>query len=391
MTAALAEQRAALVEWLRIDALPLWSQRGVDRHSGGFFEMLSPEGIPIEEPRRTRLVARQIYVFASAGKSGWQNIDTANELVAHGLDFLCHKSLSTQGRLYSAVAPTGEPIRPDFDLYDHAFALFGLATAAHLGHSREALSALGRALRDVMVQGFKHPIAGFEEAMPPRGPLNSSPHMHLLEAFLEWESADSDSGWQELSDDIAELALSRLIDAETGCIREHFTHDWDPGDGEPGRLLEPGHHCEWAWLLWRWAVARDRCDEVLPTVWRLTEIAERHGINEDTGLATNELWDDFTPRDQRSRLWPQTERIKANIAVAELGTGSRRELAVQRATAAAVGLRRYLDTRTAGLWHETLDEHGHPVPGPARASSLYHLVGAIRELDRFVNLNLDHG
>jgi mannose-6-phosphate isomerase len=47
---------------------------------------------------------------------------------------------------------------------------------------------------------------------------------------------------------------------------------------------------------------------------------------------------------------------------------------------ALVGLRRYLNTRTPGLWHDLLDG-GIFVPGAAPASTFYHLVSAIAELN----------
>lgn len=387
---ALEDELEALTKWLRVHALPLWSERGVDHTRGGFYEKLTQDGTRVEEPRRTRLVARQIYAFATAGELCWVDTATSSELVSRGVDFLLQKSFAGSGPIRSAVGPDGEPLRADFDLYDHAFALFALATAARLGQRREIVAAVGQDLLKTMVANWKHPFAGFEEANPPREPLNSSPHMHLLEAFLEWEAAGAETYWRKFTDEIVRLAISKFIDPGTGGIREHFGHDWNRAAGETGRFLEPGHHFEWAWLLWRWGLARGRQDEVFAAVRRLTDIAETHGINPDTGLVINGIWDDLSARDRQSRLWPQAERLKANIAVAEITVGKERELAVKHATEAAAGLRRYFDTDIAGLWHETLDDRGRPVPGPARASSLYHIVGAVRELDRFVtqhNLN----
>lgn len=388
---ALENELVALTDWLRVEALPLWSELGVDRRNGGFYEKLTQEGIVVEEPRRTRLVARQIYVFATSGELGWQDMATSQDLVGHGLDFLLGKSFSGSGPIRSAVGPRGEPLRPAFDLYDHAFALFGLGTAARLGHRRDAAVDTALSLVNSMVAGWKHPVAGFEEALPPREPLNSSPHMHLLEAFLEWEAVDDTACWSALADEIVLLAMDKFIDRRSGGIFEHFDHNWNRADGQMGRFLEPGHHFEWGWLLWRWGVARGRRDDVFPAVRSLIDVAETHGINRRTGLAVNGIWDDLSAREPCSRLWPQTERLKANIAIAELSKGTEREFAMKWATEAAVGLRRYFDTNIAGLWHETLDNWGRPVPAPARASSLYHIVGAIRELDRFVNCHNSNG
>ena len=382
--AALKSQRTDLIDWLFDDALPTWADRGVDTRFGGFYEMLEQDGRLIEQPRRTRLVSRQIFVFATAGELGWQASDSARDLVDHGLKFLVDKCQSVAGPVYATVSPRGEPLASEFNLYDHAFALFALGSAARLGHGGELAIAAGHRIRDAMVAGWKHPFAGFEEAMPPREPLNANQHMHLLEAFLEWEEAGETDGWQALADEIVNLALGKFIDAASGAVREHFDHEWSPIVGEPGQFLEPGHQFEWAWLLWRWGLARGR-EDVFPKVQRLAEIGETYGINDTTGLAMNGIWADLSTRDAESRLWPQTERIKAHVAVAEIGTDENEvDGAIRHATDGARGLRRYFDTDITGLWHETLDANGHPVPAPARASSLYHIVCAIRELHRFV-------
>ena len=46
------------------------------------------------------------------------------------------------------------------------------------------------------------------------------------------------------------------------------------------------------------------------------------------------------------------------------------------------GLGRFLDVPTRGLWRDWMDEGGGFVEEPAPASSFYHIVGAIAELER---------
>lgn len=383
----LKAEHSALLQWLFDYALPIWSTRGVDSGSGGFFEKLTQDGRVIEEPRRTRLASRQIYVFASAVELGWEQEERSRKLVLHGLDFLLDKCVSVRGTVHSEVLASGQVVKPEFDLYDHAFALFALAVAARLDYRRDLAVATGRRMRDAMVRGWKHPQFGFEESMPPSEPLNANQHMHLLEAFLEWEAARDDYGWTRLADEVVELALSRFVDPATGGVREHYDHEWRPLGDDRGRYLEPGHQFEWAWLLWRWSVVRERID-ILDKVRRLAELGEEHGISKSTGLAVDGLWADLSLRDGASRLWPQTERIKANIAVAEsTADGDEAQRSMRRAAGAAHGLRLYhFKTSTAGLWHETIGADGKPVPGACKASSLYHIVCAIQELDRFIGI-----
>lgn len=376
----LGRVRDELRSWLCEQALPLWATAGVDREHGGFFEQLDASGRPIEEPRRTRVVARQIYVFATAERHGWW--PGAAELVDHGLHFLLGRLLRPEGWYASAVTPSGEVVRQEFDLYEQAFALFALASAQGVRPGRADLAEAARRLLQVLRAGWSHPIAGFEEAAPPTQPLKSNPHMHLLEAALAWEEVAGEADrptWRALSDELAGLALARFIDPDRGALREYFDARWQPMPGEPGRIVEPGHQFEWGWLLLRWGLLRQQ-PQALAAARRLVGLGEAHGVDA-RGVAIESLRDDLTVLEPRARLWPQTERIKAWHAMHAVADGpATRAHAAGRLVHAVEGLQRFFTTQPAGSWCERLDAEGRRDGGPARASSLYHIVCAIDAL-----------
>ena len=80
-----------------------------------------------------------------------------------------------------------------------------------------------------------------------------------------------------------------------------------------GRIIEPGHQFEWAYLLLKspWAHA----ETVQRAALRLIAAGERGVRN---GVAVNSLLDDFTVHDPDARLWPQTERLKAALLAARV-------------------------------------------------------------------------
>ncbi|WP_348674533.1 AGE family epimerase/isomerase [uncultured Abyssibacter sp.] len=375
-----------LRQWLFDIALPLWWNVGGDREQGGFFEKISHDGRSVEAPRRTRVVGRQIYAYATAGRMGWPG--PAAAAVEHGLDYLLTRCLKPDCTLHSQTAPDGAVIRAEFDLYDHAFALFGLAAAGGFRDDRERLAGIARQIREAMIDGWKHPQRGFEEAVPRRLPLLANPHMHILEACLAWIEtgpAAGDDGWDRLADEIVELCLDRFLHPDSGALREFFDGDWMPVAGEDGRIVEPGHQYEWAWLLKRWGRLRGR-DDALAAAGRLVEIAETWGVDAERGVAFNEIFDDFTPRDRDARIWPQTERIKAWLALADIAeTFERRDIAWERAAIAGRGLQRYFADDVPGIWYETMQANGSFVQEHARASSLYHITCALFELDATVS------
>lgn len=367
----LTAARDALKTWLLNDAYPLWWEAGYDHAHGGFHEKLSLDGAPIEAARRARVQPRQIFAYAVAGELGWEG--PWREAARSGLDWYLAHYFRPDGLIRTLVSPKGEALDDRVVLYDQAFGLFALATAyAALGKPPE-LARRADTLLARLKATLKHPLDGFEEASPRALPLLSNPHMHLFEAALAWTEAGGGASWRALADEIAGLALSRFIDPASGGLREYFDGDWRPAAGVDGRIVEPGHQFEWAWLLLRWARIADR-EDAAQAALRLIGIGEGPGVDPARGVAMNQLLDDMSVHDAQARLWPQTERIKAHVLAGN----------DDAAADATKGLLKYFDTPVNGLWRDRLNADGSFVQEPAPASSFYHIVCAILELDRAV-------
>ncbi len=372
--------RDRLMAWLLDEALPTWWAFGIDHARGGFHERLGLRCEVLDDPRRTRVLARQVYVFALAGRIGFSG--RWREAVEMGTDYFLRHAMLPDGTVRLTVEPDGRPRDDSFNLYDQAFALFALASAAPVVENRERVEAAAVRLRDHLVGRYKHPGAGFEESIPPSEPLKANPHMHLFEAFLAWRDAEGDATWSELADEIAELSLSRFMDADSGFLREFFAADWTPAPGEAGRIVEPGHQFEWSWLMTRWGTLRDRAD-ALAAARRLADLGERFGVDAARGVAINELFDDGSVKDAAARLWPQTERIKAHAALAGIaGNDEARARHWSGAADAGQALLRYFEVDAPGLWLDRMQPDGSLVREPVMASSFYHIVCGIEELDR---------
>lgn len=383
-------QYLKLKDWLFEAALPLWSSVGTDHRNGGFFEKIDKSVVPIEAPRRTRVVCRQIYSFGAAGAMGWKG--DARGAVEHGWTFLKSNCMNADGSVIANVDVLSGRRQTRFDLYDHAFALFGLCSSARaLEGNHQEIEMLALKCLDAMYGGWKHPSAGFEEACPPIEPLRSNPHMHVFEAALAWsELARSENKglWIALANDIGNLCLSRFLSPENGAIREYYYHNWTVSADEVGSPIEPGHQFEWAWLLARWGRLTGR-KEALIAARRLVEIGETFGVAEDKGLVINGLNHDLSPHDCAFRLWPQTERIKAWLMMAELAMGpTDRNFAMEKVAKAAEGLIVFLSEIPAGLWRDRLSFDGLTIEEASPASSLYHIVCAIEEMHSFLHPRL---
>jgi mannose/cellobiose epimerase-like protein (N-acyl-D-glucosamine 2-epimerase family) len=373
--ARIDQLHSRLCGWLCDSAYPLWSTRGRDP-AGGFHERLAQNGEPLVEPRRSRVNPRQAYCFAVAPSLGWRGDSAA--LVKHGLDYFVARYQRPDGLFRTLVAADGSPLDDRALLYDQAFGLLAFNVAAAIGESRAQRERQSQELRTLVFKQMKRAGAGFETGVPPAQPLQSNPHMHLFEAALAGcEMCSESSLWKPLADEIAELALSKFIDPATGALREFFDENWKPAPGVPGRIVEPGHQFEWAWLLLRWGGPKQGQTNARAraAALKLIDIGEGHGLR--NGLATNSMLDDFSAHDAGARLWPQTERLKAAALAARL-TGEPRYFSM--AVAAADGLLRYLDCPVPGLWYDRIDADGKLVDEPAPASSFYHVVAAIAEI-----------
>jgi mannose/cellobiose epimerase-like protein (N-acyl-D-glucosamine 2-epimerase family) len=215
--------------------------------------------------------------------------------------------------------------------------------------------------------------------VPTSLPLESNPHMHLFEATLAGAEVCSECNlWKPLADEIAEFALAHFFDGN-GVLHEFFDTDWKFAPDVAGRIVEPGHQFEWAWLLLRWA--GDKHPKARAAALRMIEVTEANCVKD--GLALQQVLDDFSPHDPSARLWPQTERLKAGALAARL-TGETKYYSM--AASSADALKRYLATPIPGLWYDRIDAAGKIVDEPAPASTFYHLVVAVAEISALARL-----
>lgn len=357
--------------WLSSYAIPFWLAHGLEAHVGGFVENVSREGVPLPGPRRCMVQARQIYSMAVAARMGAGDPAALRAALAGGVRLLTGKFSKTDGSFCHSIDEAGAPKDETADLYGQAFALFGLAEGfVVLGDS--ALRERALRLVDYLRRERAVPAGGFTELENGRAVYRSNPHMHLFEAALAWLEYDPrEPAWRKLAGDILELALTYFFDPATGAIAEDFDERWNRRLENGRYVYEPGHLCEWSWLMGRYqALAGRDLSAVRNTLY---ELAESSGIDPVRGVLIDQVWSGGAAKLRSARFWPQCERIKA---AAQLG----------RADSARAGMQallRYFDTPVNGLWNDTWEEGGSFDQRPVKSSSLYHIIGAISEFVKF--------
>ncbi|MCB8880712.1 AGE family epimerase/isomerase [Acidisoma cellulosilytica] len=359
---------------MRETAWPFWLAHGIDREDDGraigFHEFLSLDDLRcVADYRRLRVVTRQTFVFSEALAAG---MTEAEEAVTLGLHYLRTHAFDAAGGYHWRFDLDGRVMDPKRDLYDHAFVLLALSTAMKV-RPDPVLRAEALALDDYLHRAFPHPAGGYGESLPASLPRRQNPHMHLLEACLAASEAFEDSPFLDRADGIVTLFLTRMFHAEEGALAEYFD-DGLVAHREHGRFaVEPGHHSEWVWLLDWYAhrcavIGRPVRSAVATAIRQLNDFVDRFGIHPTTGGLVDVLSSDGSLVSGSQRLWPQTERLKAEIL--------RPDATETRILKAFAVLRDYITPAPRGLWMEQREADGSFSPTPAPASSLYHLTSA---------------
>jgi N-acylglucosamine 2-epimerase/mannose-6-phosphate isomerase len=362
--------------WLFDDALPFWAKHGVDRLNGGYVEHLRFDGTnPDVDFKRVRVIGRQIYAFSHAALLGWSD---GVALARHGYDFLtAHAWLGPQGGWARRLDRKGGVKDPTPDLYDLAFVLFALGWFYRVTGEAGALAWAHRTV-DFLNEHMRHPGGvGFVAEKPETGPRLQNPHMHLLESALVNLNASGDQRFRALADEIVALFSERFFDPATRTLGEYFNADWSRVSGEKGRMIEPGHQFEWAWILsgYQHVTGRDMRHHVRA----LVEFAERYGVDAERGAAFDIVRDDGIILDRSLRVWPHTERIQAAVAMFELDGRN------PRPTFEKTGeflFQRFLSHTPRGTWIDHFNSDGTPKVDKIPASTLYHVVIAFAEMLR---------
>jgi len=363
--------------WLFEHAFPLWWNKGFDRRSGCFHERLSLDGAPVDMPRRIRVQARQTFVYAMAGHLAWDG--PWEEAVAAGAEVLLQKGLRADGGSTHLLDNNGAIVDPRRDLYDSAFVIFALAHAAKaLG--RNDLAKHGEALARWVKTQWSHPHGGYFEgelaAVPPR---RQNPHMHMLEALLALHAVTGDHAHRDEAQQLLDLFESHFVDASSEALLEYFGDAWTRLPGREGATVEPGHEFEWAWLVDR--AYKQGARDARGRARAIHVHAEVFGVDPNSGFVLDEISPHGAPLSPTSRLWPATERLKANVVWFER---TQDPLSATAAVEAFDTIMRYCDTPTKGLWRDRRLADGSFVEEAAPASSFYHITLAFCELVRVV-------
>ena len=355
--------------WTTEDALPFWLRAGYDAANGGFYEITDFAGRGDGTARkRVRVQARQIYVMAHAHLLGWA--PGGLDLARKGIDYVIGSAWASGGGWVHLLNPDGSVADAKHDAYDHAFMLLALGWYYRASRDPRALDWIARTLRFMDETLWDSAGACWFEDDKHGLPRRQNPHMHLLEAFMALFEATGDAAFLGRAQAMVALFSERFFRNKTKTLCEFFDNSWKPASGLDGRIVEPGHHFEWVWLLSEYE--RLSGEDFRTERDSLFAFAERIGREPGTGLIYDAVLDDGTLHQASKRCWPQTEALRALIARRRDGYSVDEEIAQVTGNL----LDRYLATEVPGLWQDQFGPDNEPLAKTVPASSLYHIFGA---------------
>lgn len=361
--------------------VPFWATTGFDSRTGLFLERCDLTGNPDRaQPTRCMVQARQIFSLCTAAKltGDETHLDTAlagtvalqRYFISAGGDNGCTFSVHRDGR-------PGDSLR---DVYAHAFVVLALSTACDVLNDRRLLAPID-GLMAYMERELQLPnVPGFltDSTASASSARIQNPHMHLFEAMLSAEQTVASGENLKKADLLLSLFQTQMFSRKLGLLPETFGSCWEHQEAAENTSWEPGHQFEWTWLLnWHAQLSES---EVPKEAALMFDSAISFGIG---SLGVVDEVRGQQPSEQVAyRLWPQTEFLKAAAIQERLSCN---------ALAALVKSLESLNTHFLagafnGGWTDRINRDGEGTSTSVPASSLYHLVMAMTEVERLKNL-----
>lgn len=375
MSFSLKNSANRLKSWCVEAALPYWAENA-RFPDGSWVEHLNLDGSPDKNAeRRWRVLARQVYVYATAARLGWYD---GEEIARTTYQVMRDKGLSLMmddGYVHR-ILPDGTISNDMRDFYDHAFYLLASASLYHLTKDDKYLFD-AYDTRTFVDRRLSSEYGGWLESLPlkPEGLRRQNPHMHWFEANMALYQASGDKADLAPAHAVYDLFKDKFFDQKTRRIREFFSQDWTIAPAPKGDAAEPGHLAEWVWLLGEYSKLSGV--ETFDRAFNLYDT-----LHEQRGPFLNDEEDHSGEvRRETKRLWVQTEVIKAHLSMAERDVPG----AAESAAALIAGLfENYL--RPNGVWADQLNACGANIAKTIPVSTFYHIMCLASEAKRVSEL-----
>lgn len=358
--------------------LPNWAQYGLDNTLGFSYESLHQDWT-VNAVGRIRLLTqcRQLYTFSHACLINHSS--ESQKLLEPKLkplfDFILERYYK-EGRWIFSLNDDLSEQNTDSDAYALAFVLLSFSFYYRVTKDKRAIEYITKT-HQFLFDNMLSANGGFFESYPidKTQTRRQNPHMHLLEGYIAAYEATQQEEYKDAIAMLLSLVEAHFFDKKNKTLREFYTADWQ-WHPETGHQVEPGHHFEWVWLLYK-------ANNILPNT-EYTDIAQqlwltatRHGIAPNGGIYNQIDGNTLLATDKEKRIWPITEYLKA-ITVMPIGLQEKQH---RLESALHFMLTHYLLDK--GCWNEYLDELNQAKTYPLSGTTGYHIFLGIVEVLRW--------
>jgi len=298
------------------DFVPWWEKHAVDRECGGFYSCLERDGRVYAGDKFIWMVARATWMFAwlyntLRPEPRWL------ELSRHGAKFLLAHAFNERGELYFRLTRDGRPLVDPKDLYTACFAAIAFAELSRAtGEAAlwDRAVACYELVRHRLGQPENTPLLGY--------PMHAQFHLHAhdmirLTVASVFNEISPDARWEDDLTKSADSAVRQHWRPELGVLLENIAPDGSLMlDLPEGRLVNPGHAIESAWMLMELACQRDDRRLMENAIAITVASLERSWDTKYGGmryLANVDGTPMFPPQADQKLWWPHGEALYASL------------------------------------------------------------------------------
>ena len=244
------------------DILPFWEKYDVDEENGGFYGVVTREGMPVKGGTKCLVLnARLVWTFASAYRI--LKDEKYLKLAKRAYDYFCEYFIDKQhGGCYFMLDCKGNAIDDKKFVYGQAFAIYALSEYCRATGDTEARDK-AVAIRDLLEQhaytpdhpGYIEILARDWSYNPANQGSNINPeaeatktmntHLHLIEAYTGLLRVLRTPEQIAKVRQHLNIMLDKVYDSEIHHFKMFFRDDWSWTTPE----ISYGHDIEGTWLM----------------------------------------------------------------------------------------------------------------------------------------------
>ncbi len=354
---------------LRINILPYWMDKTIDRRNGGFYGALTNDNrIHNEVERSAVLNSRILWTFSTAARL-YQD-EAYLSTAKWAMQALTQRFWDPKHEgIFWSVDAAGNPVNDRKHVYAQAFSIYGLSAYFQVTHDPQALQLAKRLFELIDRHTYDPQFGGniecrardwsrLEDMRLSTIDLNSSKSMntmlHLLEAFTALHGIWQDDKLTSRFKNLIALFSNTIIDPVSGHQRLFFDDQWR----SLSENISYGHDIETSWLLLEAAEASGQpalIDQAKSNAVKMAQVVYEQSLQPDSSILYEAGPGGHKVTDRH--WWAHAEAVVGFYNAFEI---SKKEHFLQASTRVWTYIQDHFVDHKDGDWFKLLRENGSP-------------------------------